>query len=319
MTEVYLDHPTFALGDMPRSVADSVRDGRTISGEAELCGAGFERHHICSARRSAYDLARAAVQGLASHLDGVGAIIYATCLPENASVGGRERFAQTRDVKHLMDFPVSHLQADFGLGDAVLVGLNQQACTGSLGAVRMARALVRAEPETRRVLCVTADRFPEGALYEQAYNLVSDGAAACMVSTEPRGFRLVACHGVANGALAQADDDETVGSFFSYTVRVIRETLAKTDLAIADIDWIVPQNTHAKAWSILARLLGCDAGRVWHPSLPEVGHMISGDNLVNLKSLVDAGRVEPGQKVLLFMAGYGLNWQCVILERARHG
>ena len=33
------------------------------------------------------------------------------------------------------------------------------------------------------------------------------------------------------------------------------------------------------------------------------------------KALAGSGALRPGETVLLFMAGYGLNWQCLILER----
>jgi 3-oxoacyl-[acyl-carrier-protein] synthase-3 len=195
-----------------------------------------------------------------------------------------------------------------------VVGLNQQACTSMLGSMRLARALLAAEPDLRRVLCVTADRFPEGSLYEQAYNPISDGAAACLVGREPAELRIRACHHITNGGLAQAGDDETVGSYFAYMHRLISETLAKAALTAADIDWVVTQNTHEKTWAILGRLLGIAEDKVWFPSIREVGHVISGDNVVNLRLLLDSGRLLPGQRVLLTMAGFGLNWQSLILE-----
>src|SRR6185295_16544441 len=134
-------------------------------------------------------------------------IVYATCLPCNANVGSWTRFEETRDVKHVMDFPASHLQADFGLDDAAVIGLGQQACTWMLGSLRVARALIATEREMNRILCLTADRFPKGALYEQSYNLISDGAAACIVSREPSAFEYVGGHQITNGALAAASDD----------------------------------------------------------------------------------------------------------------
>ena len=138
--------------------------------------------------QTAYDLARAAVAQLAAagparRLD---AIVYATCLPANGNIGARPSSPRPADVKDLMDFPASRLQADFGLDRAIVFGLNQQACTGMLGSLRLAGALLATEPAWRRVLCVTADRFPPGAGYEQAYNLISDGAAACVVSRDRR-------------------------------------------------------------------------------------------------------------------------------------
>ena len=315
MREVFLDHLSFKLGEQIRSVEESAENGVTISTAAVLRESGFSEHHLCGLQTNAYDLARGAVQQIETKLGDIGAIIYSTCIPGNGSVGDETKFHETRDVKYLMDFPASHLQSDFRLDKAIVIGLNQQACTGMLGSLRVAKWLLMSEPEIDRALCVTADRFPEGALYEQSYNLISDGAAACIVSSSIGGFRLLAAHALTNGAMSRASDDETVGSFFSYTHRVIQETLLRAKLEVRDISWIVPQNTNSKAWQILARLLKFDFERVYFPTIGEVGHVISGDNIINLKRLADDQRIESGQRALLFMAGYGLNWQCVIVEK----
>jgi 3-oxoacyl-[acyl-carrier-protein] synthase III len=54
--------------------------------------------------------------------------------------------------------------------------------------------------------------------------------------------------------------------------------------------------------------------KVWAPSMPDVGHVISADNIVNLSALLASGRLRPGQRIALVMAGFGLNWQCAVLE-----
>jgi 3-oxoacyl-[acyl-carrier-protein] synthase-3 len=315
MREIFIDQLSFALGEETSTVEEAVARERTLSTASVFKEAGFQKHHLCRPETTAYDLARRAVEGIRENLGDIGAIIYSTCLPANGNIGEEKRFYETRDVKHLMDFPASHLQSDFGLERAFVIGLNQQACTGMLGSLRLARMLLASEPETGRVLCVTADRFPEGALYEQSYNLISDGAAACVVSDSPAAFRLVACHAITNGAMSKASDDETAGSFFSYTHRTIQETLAKAGLNIGEIQWIVPQNTNTKAWQILARLIRFDFDRVYFPSIVEAAHVISGDNIINLKLLMEEGKIKRGERLLLLMAGYGLNWQCVILEK----
>jgi len=313
--EVFVDHIGYALGEVTRTVEETGARGDLLSQPEVLREAGFCVHHVSGPRQTAYDFARQAVQTVERELGNVGAIIYSTCIPANANIGRADAYLESRDVKNLMDFPASHLQSDFGLDRAIVIGLSQQACTGLLGSLRLAQALLRSEPETERVLCLTSDRFPEGALYEQSYNLISDGAAACVVSLAPASFRLLAAHGITNGALAQASDDETAGSFFAYTHRVIQETLAKAGLQISDVAWFVAQNMNRKATDILARLLKFDPGRAVSPTLPEVAHVISGDNLINLKYLAERGQIQGGERVLLCMAGYGLNWQCVILEK----
>lgn len=248
MQTVFVDHLSFALGDKTYTVEQATARESIVSSPDVLRQAGFAQHYVCRPGTTAYDLAQRAVQGIQTALGDIGAIVYSTCLPTNANVGDAARFRATRDVKYLMDFPASHLQSQFGLERATVIGLTQQACTGMLGSLRLARTLLIAEPDIQRVLCVTADRFPDGALYEQAYTLMSDGAAACIVSTVPAGFRLVALQALTNGGLATASDDETVGSYFSYGYRTIQQTLAQAELGIADIDWIVPQNVNIRAW-----------------------------------------------------------------------
>jgi len=316
MPAVHIDGFRFALGSQKVSVEDSATAGRTRTGAADLRDAGFRYHYVCDPAETAYDLARSAVSGPGT--DDVGdidAIVYATCIPANASVGDPAQFERTGDVKHLMDFPASRLQADLGLDRAIVIGLNQQACTSMLGSVRLAGALLGAEPEMDRILCVSSDRFPAGAYYEQSYSLISDGAAACMVTRSPASYRLLAAHHITNGAMVAADDDETVGAYFSYTHRLVVELLAKAGRTTAELAWVVPQNTNVKAWQILGRLLGIDRERVFHPSLPDVGHVISGDNMVNMTYLEATGDVAPGDLALLVMAGYGMNWQGLLLEK----
>ena len=312
---VYLHDPVYALGDTTFSVEESAAAARTFSSAATLREAGFAAHHVCAPQTGVQDLAARTALQLGERLDTISTLIFSTCLPANGNIGSVHEYHQTRDVKHLMDFPASRLQAACGLLDTQVIGLNQQACTGMLGGIRLARALLLAETDADDILCITADRFPADAVYEQSYNLISDGGAAVVVSRIERGFRIAGCHQITNGALVQASDDEAVGSYFNYTHRLVQESLARVNLAIADIDWIVAQNMNIKAWQILARLLSFDPERVYFGSLPEVGHVISGDNVINLKRLDESEAIRSGEKLMLLMAGYGMNWQSVILEK----
>ena len=314
MSDVYLSHLAHALGSREQDVADAEAAGLLLSSAAALRDAGFHKHHRCAPDEDAYHLASRALEASGIEPATVDCIVYATCLPMNANLSPTTQFEASRDVKHLMDFPASRLQADHAMANAFVIGLNQQACTGMLGGIRVARNMLAGEADLGNVLCITADRFPAGALYEQAYNLISDGAAACLVSRRPAGFRILASHHLTNGALAQASDDQTVGSFFTYVHRVVSEMLAKAALDMADIRWVVPQNTNRKAWPILASLLGIADDQAFFESMPECGHVISADNVINLERLESLGKLSTGDRVLTFMAGFGSNWQCLLLE-----
>lgn len=313
--EAYLNSLSYCLGDRSFSIDESEMSGRLFSTAQALKDSGFSRHCICSDDQGVLDLARESVNRLNADFSKVGALLYSTCLPLNGNCGDEQMYRDTRDVKYLMDFPGSHLQSEFGMENAFVLGINQQACTGMLGGLRLAKMLLKDDDSIESVICLTADRFPHGAIYEQAYNLISDGSAAALVSRREGKFRIVACHGITNGGLAQASDEEAAGTYFVYCNRVIKDTLSKAKMSLEQINWIVPQNMNSKAWQILARLLKFDEAKTFAGSRREVAHMISGDNIVNLDLLNAGGGIEKGQFVMLVMAGYGMNWQCVILEK----
>jgi len=314
MNDIFVNHFASALGSHLQTVEEAEAAGQLVSSAIALRDAGFANHRICTDEESSFDLAARACQQSNIDPESIDAIVYATCLPLNGSECNDRLFRETGDVKHVMQFPASRLQSQFGFHNAFIIGLNQQACTGMLGSLRIARNLLLAENDISNVLCVTADRFPAGARYEQAYNLISDGAAVCTVTRETGGFRLLHVHHLSNGAMVDATDDETVGSYFSYVARLIGEALEKNQVSVSSLRWVVPQNTNRKAWEILSRLLGFSEELAFFPSMQQVGHVISSDVVINLAALAGSGRLQPGDLVLSFMAGYGSNWQCVLLE-----
>jgi 3-oxoacyl-[acyl-carrier-protein] synthase-3 len=314
MSDVYVSHLASALGSTAQTVEQAEAAGQLVSEAIALRDAGFESHRVCPDDQSSYQLAASAFARTEIDPESIDTIIYSTCLPLNGNTRDSAAFDASADVKQLMHFPASELQADFGMVNAFVIGLNQQACTGMLGALRLGRNMLRGEDELQNILCITADRFPRSAKYEQSYNLISDGAAACLLSREPRGFRLIDVHHITNGAMVDASDDETVGSYFNYTCGLVQESLGRAGMVMQDIRWVVPQNTNRKAWQILSRLLGLELSQAYFPSMASTGHVISADNIINLAALQDSDDLQAGDMILTFMAGYGSNWQCAILE-----
>ncbi|WNC73454.1 3-oxoacyl-[acyl-carrier-protein] synthase III C-terminal domain-containing protein [Thalassotalea psychrophila] len=315
MSDSYLQQLGYSLGSERRSIEQAEQAGVLLSTIQALKESGFEQHFICAESETAYQLACNALVDSQIDTAEIDCIIYANCLPLNANHHQNDAFESSRDVKDLMVFPASKLQVEFGMENAFVIGLTQQACTCMLGSIRIANNFITAEENINNILCISADNFPENAYYEQAYNLISDGGAACLVSRKPQGFLILTVKHITNGAQVLASDDETVGSYFSYLHQLISETLLQINKTVADIDWVVPQNTNAKAWSILASLLGIDEQKAWFESLAEVGHVISSDNIINLARLDHSGKINKGDLVLVFMAGFGSNWQCMVVEK----
>jgi 3-oxoacyl-[acyl-carrier-protein] synthase-3 len=314
--DVYVDSFAAELGEISASVEESEAADRLLSKAAALRQAGFDRHHLAAPNTTVYDLAWRAVQQVDDdRLHRVDAIIWGSCIPQNANLSPTTRFDVSRDVKHLMDHPASRLHADLGLVDSPIFGLTQQGCTNVLGAVRLARALLLSEPTWEHILCVSSDRFPPSARYEQAYNLISDGAVCCLVSKHASGYRYISAHHATNGAMVDADDDETVGAYFSRTRLVVNQALTNGGLKADDVRWVIPQNTDWRAWQLLPRMIGFDREGVAMDTVADAGHVISADNVLNLLAVERSGRVAARDVLVLVTAGYGMNWSCLVLER----
>lgn len=313
MGEIWISRLNYVLGEDEHDLREC--QDHLVSPVDELIKAGFAKHHVCSGEQTSLDLAQAVVkQATAERPVDPELLVYATALPLNAAVPRGDSFDQTGDVKHLMDFPGSHIQADAGWTKASVFGLGQQACTTVMGSWRLAGAMLGAEPDWKEAVCINADRFPQGAAYEQSYNPISDAATFTRVSREPEvgAYKVRAIHQITNGALSLANDTETAGSFFPWMHQAVQQTLVKAK--VSKVDWIVPQNTHSAAWTVLTRLLQMTDTPVHEPTRESVAHMISGDNIANLIDLDAQGMIKEGDTVLMTAAGYGANWQCAVLE-----
>jgi 3-oxoacyl-[acyl-carrier-protein] synthase-3 len=309
---VHLHDLCWSLGEQRCTLEQTHASGRLFSAPQALHAGGFREHRVAAPETTALTLAERALAEIGDAVGDCDGIVFATALVESAVQCGHERFAKTGDVRWLMDFNGCALQAALGI-EAQVFGLTQQACTGLLGAMRLARCLVEAG-DCRRVLCITADRFPPGARYEQAFNLISDGAAGGVISSDGAGFRLLGWDHITDGGRRTCSDEATLGSYFAATARCVAAACTRAGIASTELDWLVTQNTHVSASRVLASILRIPLERVVQPSLADAAHVISADVLINLDTLEKSGAVNVGDRIALTMAGYGAHWQSLILE-----
>jgi 3-oxoacyl-[acyl-carrier-protein] synthase-3 len=224
------------------------------------------------------------------------------------------------DVLDCFKYPASALQSELGMTRAAVAGVGQTGCASIFSAVRLGRAALLAEEDVRTVVCVSADRLPAGAPREMVYNLVSDGACAALLRRGEPGERVrnrvVACHQITKGALWDAGsfESEIIAAYFPTARAAVEETLAKAGVTMRDVAWVIPHNVSLRSWEILLRLIDCPREKLFAENIGRVGHTIAADNFINLRDASDAGLLEPGDLLLLFTFGYGLNWSCMLLE-----
>ena len=212
-------------------------------------------------------------------------------------------------------YPATRLQHELGLERAQVFGVGQLACTTLFGAVRMARALILAEP-IERVLCVAADFFPADAGREAIFNCTSDAAVAVLVE---RGGERNIVRGVTHVTKGyywnpDAMQNEMVAAYFPTSRHVIERTITEAGWNTADVDWVLPHNVGERSWRILAALAGLGRARIWTDNIARDGHTLAGDNFINLSDALDARALKDGERALLFSFGYGAHWTGIAVE-----
>lgn len=304
-----------------QTVGQVVSAGKTTSDEAKLTQLGFATIRVAS-EDSAIQMAIEAVRNLRSRsgfdLDRIDVIVYAGGLATSSVVATdhQEAWGSMTDPAPLFRFPGPCLQAELGIPNATVIGVTQLACNSFQAAIRVARALILAEPSVDDVLCVAADRFPANARREIVYNLMSDGACAAVVSRGERSNRLLATAQITRGAYwdSTVSHDQLIAAYFPLARRVILEALETAGLQVSDLALLIPHNLNLKSWEILAKVVGIPIERIYTANIARIGHVVASDNVINYLDALEDGRMQRGDKVALFVMGFGAHWSCSILE-----
>lgn len=306
-----------------RTLAELHTDGLLSGSPETLAAFGFEQVRVTNGETH-LDMALAAAREVldlsGTEPEEVGALLYATALTTSATMASTraaERGAVLRldSVAECFQYPAGCLQAELELTRAAVVGVDQQGCASLMAAMRLGRALLAVEPELGKVLCVSSDVFPAGAPRDLVYNVVSDGACAVLLERGARN-RILSCAQVTKGAYwdAAAVEHEVIAAYFPTARNLIASALSRAGLGLDDIALVIPHNVSRRSWDILRGLLRLPEDRLYSDNIARVGHTIASDNIINLRDAIDGGRVNPGDKLLLFTFGYGLNWAAMVVE-----
>ena len=166
------------------------------------------------------------------------------------------------------------------------------------------------------MLCVASEFFPADAGREAIFNCTSDAAVAVLVEREGGINRILSSAHVTKGYYWDPDAlrDEVVASYFPTAKHVIERTVREAGWELTDVDWVIPHNVSRRSWDILMALAGLQGARLWSDNIGRIGHTLAGDNFINLHDALHAGRVQPGDRLLLFSYGYGAHWTGLAIE-----
>lgn len=311
----------YYLPPMEQTVEDVVNAGQSNSDRDKLTRLGFATIRVAG-DEPAEHMALQAVRNLSTRsgfdLAQIDVVLYAGALATSSAVTSddQERWGAMSDPTPLFRFPGPYLQSELGIPNASVMGLTQLACNSFQAALRVARALITAESSVNHVLCVAADRFPQGAKREIVYNLMSDGACAGVVSRGERSNRLLATTQITRGAYwdSTISHDQLIAAYFPLARRAIVEAVEAAGCSLDEIDLLIPHNLNLKSWGILAQILGIPLDRVYTRNIARIGHVVASDNIINYVDAMDEGRIVKGNKIALFVMGFGAHWSCTVVE-----
>lgn len=296
-----------------RTLEELAESRRLRTTPAVLRDLGYEAAHVADADHDVSWLARTAAAGALSdaglNAEEINVLIWAGALSEShvRPVAGDPVLAR-------FAYSASWLQHELGLHRAAVHGVAQQGCSGMFSALRSAHALLAAEPDLEHVLCVGVDVLPAEAPREILYTLISDAAAAVVVSRTSARDRWQGFHQVSKGYYwdVPARQNEIIASYFPTSRLVIGELLARQGLSPRDIACVVPTGIGAGSWEVLAQLCGIEPARIHRGR--SFGHTIAADSFLHLSDLRAAGTLAPGSRLLLFTYGFGSSWCGLLLE-----
>src|SRR5262245_1866716 len=300
MTDVHISAIDYVLPDQSATLDELAKEGRLGTAPEALRSFGFERAWIAGVE--ADRLASRAVTRLLERdkVDpaSIDILFYAGATSASHAVG--------HSLLGGFSYPAARLQYDLGFANARTIGVSQTGCLGLMTAVSMARAYLLANRNAARALCVSVDVLPAGSRRDILYNLISDGACALLVERGRGRNRLVAERQITKGYYwdCEALANEIVAAYFPTARTIIRDTLAESGLAAEQLAQIIPHNVSKRSWDILMQIAGLPADRLYADNIASKGHVIGGDNFINLKDAESDGTLRPGDVVLMFNFGF---------------
>jgi len=208
-----------------------------------------------------------------------------------------------------------------GLGNATTLGISHQNCVIGLYAIQLARCLLLSARPGEKVLVVTGDKILSRSIHLiPETTIMGEAAAAFLLGHSRRGDRIIGSATRFIGRFYQCldcPDDlklEYKHIYLDAFADVMRQALAGSGIAAADLAAVLPHNVNRLSWKKIAHDLGVPTDRVYLDNVPKLGHCFSSDPFINLATARASGRVGPGDLVLMASAGLGASFAATVIQ-----
>jgi 3-oxoacyl-[acyl-carrier-protein] synthase III len=274
---------------------------------------GIERRHIAEKSQGSSDLAlqasQRALRSAGISADQLDLIVVATSTPD-----------------HVFPSTACLLQAKLGTKGSAAFDV-QAVCSGFVYGLATADCFIK-NKMARNALVVGAEVFSRILDWNDRGTCVlfGDGAGAVVLaSAEKPGvhasvLRADGSHAgmlsvpgnVCGGAIVGSPFLQMNGqAVFKFAVKVLeesaRETVAAAGMRLSDIDWLIPHQANVRILDATARKLGLPAEKLV-VTVDHHGNTSAASVPLALDEFVRAGRIRPGQRLLLQGVGGGFTW-----------
>jgi len=274
---------------------------------------GIERRHIAEKSQASSDLAleasRRALQSAGIDANSLDLIIVATSTPDYV-------FPSTACL----------LQAKLGVKGSAAFDV-QAVCSGFVYGLATADTFIRSG-QYKKALVVGAEVFSRILDWNDRGTCVlfGDGAGAVVLNAPEKPgvhasvLRADGSHAgmlsvpgnVCGGAIVGSPFLQMNGqAVFKFAVKVLeesaRETVAAAGMKLSDIDWLIPHQANVRILDATARKLGLPSEKLV-VTVDHHGNTSAASVPLALDEYVRAGRIKPGQRLLLQGVGGGFTW-----------
>jgi 3-oxoacyl-[acyl-carrier-protein] synthase-3 len=274
---------------------------------------GIARRHIADEKQASSDLAleasRSALSAAGIDAKDVDLIIVATSTPD-----------------YIFPSTACLLQAKLGVKGCAAFDV-QAVCTGFLYALATADSFIRTGTN-QKVLVVGAEVFSRILDWNDRGTCVlfGDGAGAVVLGADSKpGIHATRLHAdgtqvdllsvpgnVCGGKVTGSPFLQMNGQgVFKFAVRVLeesaRETVAAAGMQLADIDWLIPHQANVRILEATARKLAVPRDKLV-VTVDHHGNTSAASVPLALDEFVRAGKIRPGDRLLLQGVGGGFTW-----------
>ena len=274
---------------------------------------GIARRHIAGETQTSSDLAleasRSALQAAALKPEDIDLIVVATSTPD-----------------YIFPSSACLLQAKLGVKGCAAFDV-QAVCTGFIYALATADSFIRTGMN-KNALVVGAEVFSRILDWNDRGTCVlfGDGAGAVVLAADSKpGIHATRLHAdgsqvdmlsvpgnVSHGKVLGSPFLQMNGQgVFKFAVRVLeesaRETLAAAGMQISDIDWLIPHQANVRILEATARKLELPLEKLV-VTVDHHGNTSAASVPLALDESVRAGKIRPGERLLLQGVGGGFTW-----------